>query len=217
VADLTLEGRARRQVNDQRLYLLPKLTREALYLTFLEESQDRLRAAHLPLHMGEALTLARILTFAVDYFLQVPNRQDAILVPAYALAYRFDLPVDDPVFLVARADYARIARLAISLSFGLLRRRLGRDVWSVEEQRAVADFVAQRVEHGGPLPGEFLYLPLLLGGLLVADEVRMPGERIGQSLGLLIQAREKRAEDLAENPELVDLLDNLIAGARRSP
>jgi hypothetical protein len=217
VADLTVQGKARRYVNDQRLYLLPKMTRQALYLTFLEESQERLREAHLPLHMGEALTLARILTFAVEYFSQVPDRQDAVLVPAYVLAYRYDLPTDDPVFLVARADYARIARLAISLSFGLLRRRVGRDVWSIEEQRAVADFVAQRVEHGGPLPAEFLYLPLLLGGLLVADQVQMPGEEIGQSLELLAQAREKRVEDLAENPELVGLLDTLLAGAQRDP
>ena len=210
VADLPIQGKARQQVNDQRLFLLPQLTREALFKAFLEESQARFRDAGLTLHIGEALFLAKILTHTVGYFLTNPDRQDVVLVPAYMLAYRYNLPTSDPVLLVVRADYARIARLAISLSFGLLRQRLKRDVWIVEEQRAVADLVADRVERGGALPAEFLYLPLLLGGLLVAGRVTMPGEKPAQSLALLAQARQKRSADLAENPELVALLDQLL-------
>jgi hypothetical protein len=210
VDDLPVQGKARQHVNDQRLYLLPQLTRQTLYLTFLEESQDRLRDAALPLHLGEAVFLAKILTHTVEYFLQRLDWQDGILVPAYSLAYRYSLAMNDPVFLVARADYARIARLAVSLSFGLLRQRLGREVWTLEEQLAVADLVADRVERGGVLPAEFLYLPLLLGSLLVANQVLMPGEKPAQSLALLAQARQKRSADLAENPELIALLDRLL-------
>ena len=215
VADLPIDGKARHQINDQRLYLLPQITRQALYLAFLEESQERLRDAHLPLHIGEALFLAKILTFTVEYFLKWPERQEAILVPAFALAYRHNLPTDDPVFLVARADYARVTRLAIALSFGLLRKKIGRDVWSVEEQKAVAELVAERVERGGVLPAEFLYLPLLVGGLMVAGDVQMSGEKAAQSLALLEQARQKRADELAENPELVQLLQVLLKQAAR--
>ena len=214
VADLPIQGKARQQVNDQRLFLLPQLTREALFKAFLEESQARFRDAGLTLHIGEALFMAKILTHTVGYFLTNPDRQDVVLIPAYMLAYRYNLPTSDPVLLVVRADYARIARLAISLSFGLLRQRLKRDVWIVEEQRAVADLVADRVERGGVLPAEFLYLPLLLGGLLVAGQVTMPGEKPAQSLALLAQARQKRSADLAENPELVALLDRLLQAAQ---
>jgi hypothetical protein len=210
VDDLPIQGKALRNVNEQRLYILPKLTRQALYVAFLEESQERLRDAQAPLHIGEALFLAKILTFAAEYFLKRPEWQDAILVPAFYLAYRYDLEVDDPVLLVARADYARMTRLAISLSFGMLRQRLGQDVWTMEEQQAVADLVADRVERGGRLPIEFVYLPLLLGGLMVASEVQMPGEKPAQSLALLAQARQKRAAELAEIPELVQLLDRLL-------
>jgi len=216
VEDLQIDGKARHQVNDRRLYLLPQITRQALYLAFLEESQDRLRDAHLPLHIGEALFLAKILTFTVEYFLKRPERQDAILVPAFALAYRYNLSSDDPVFLITRADYARIARLAISLSFGLLRKRIGRDVWTIEEQMAVAALVADRVERGGVLPAEFLYLPLLLGGLMVAGDVQMPGEKAAQSLALLDQARQKRADDFGENPELAQLLQVLLKQAAQA-
>ena len=215
VDDLPIQGKARQYVNDQRLYILPGLTRPALYRAFLEESQARYKDASLPLQIGEALFVAKIMTFAVEYFLRRPDWQDAILLPAYTLAFRYNLATNDPVFLVVRADYARVSRLASALTFGLLRQKMQRDLWSVEEQMAVTDLVADRVERGGPLPAEFLYLPHILGGLLVASQITMPGENTAQSVGLLAQAREKRSADLGQNPELVSLLDSLLQPARQ--
>jgi hypothetical protein len=214
VGELPFQGQARQQVNDQRLYLLPQLKREPLYMAFLEESLERLKDAALPLQIGEAIVLAKILTYTVEHFLNRADWQDAILVPAYTLAYRYDLAMDDPISLIVRADYARIARLAISLSFGMLRERINRDVWTMEEQLAVTDLVADRVERGGVLPVEFLYLPLLLGGLMVSHEVQMPGENLVQSLDLFAKARQQRSPDLAENPEFNDLLDRFLQVAR---
>jgi hypothetical protein len=211
IDDLAFVGKARQHVNDQRLYLQPQLTRQSLYMSFLEESQARFKDASLPLHIGEAIYVSKILTFAVEYFLKQPDRQDVILVPPYMLAYRYSLPMNDPVFLIVRADYARIARLAVSLSFGLLRQRLKRDLWTDEEQLALADLISDRVEQGGILPAEFLYLPLVLGGLLVASQVQMPGEKPLQSLNSLRTARQQRAAQLAANPELVSILDRLLA------
>lgn len=216
VEDMRIQAKALRYVNDRRLYLLPHITRQALYMAFLEESQERLREAGLPLHMGEALFLAKILTYTAEYLLKRTDLQDALLVPAYSLAFRYDLPSDDPVLLICRADYARMARLAISLSFGLLHLRTRRDMWTREEQVAVADLVSDRVERGGLLPAEFLYLPLLLGGVLVAGEVQMPGETAAQSLALLGQAYLKRTADLEENPELVALFQELLKQLARS-
>ena len=214
VPELSLLGKARQHVNDRRLYLIPQVTRRAVYLAFLEESKARLKDAGLPLHIGETVFLAKILTFTVEYFMRRPDWQDVILVPAYMLAIRHNLHTDDPVALIVRADYARIARLAASLSFGMLHQRLGRDTWTLEEQLAVTDLVADRLEWGGTLPAEFLYLPLLLGGLMVASSVQMPGEEPAQSLDLFSKAREQRATDLAHNQELVVLLDQLEQMAR---
>jgi hypothetical protein len=210
VAELPLLGKARTQVNDQLLYLLPKMPRQALYLAALEEGQRRFQQADLPLQLGEALFLAKILTYTAEYLLKHAEWQEAVLVPAHVLAYRHDLPMEDPVWLVMRADYARMARLATSLSFGLLRQRLGRETWTMEEQLAVADLLSARLERGGSLPAEFLYLPLLLGSLLIAREVQMPGEQLAQSLDLLNRARQKRAAELAVNPDLTTLLDRMI-------
>ena len=216
VPELSLLGKARQYVNDRRLYLLPHVTRHTVYLAFLEESQARLKDAGLPLHIGETIFLAKILTYTVEYFMQSPDRQDVILVPAYMLAFRHNLQTDDPVVLIVRADYARIARLATSLSFGMLRQQLGRDRWTLEEQLAVTDLMADRVERGGSLPAEFLYLPLLLGGLTVASEIQMPGEDTNQSLDLFVKARQQRDAELEHNQELTALLDRMEGQARPS-
>ena len=216
VDELTLLGKARQHVNDRRLYLLPQVTRHALYLSFLEESQARLKDAALPLHVAEAIFLAKILTYTVEYFMQRTDLQDAILIPAYMLAFRHDLQREDPVLLIVRADYARIVRLAASLSFGMLQRRIGRDMWTLEEQLAVTDLVADRVEHGGALPAEFLYLPLLLGSLMIASEVQMSGEDLNQSLDSFAKARQQRSADFEHNQDLVTLLDRLEQQVRPS-
>lgn len=213
VQELWIPGKARQQVNDQRLYLLPKIKRQPLFVTLLDESKLRYEQAGLPLQIGEALHLAKILTYTAEYFLARPERQDALLIPAYSLALRYNLPTDDPLHLVARADYARLTRLASSLAFGLVRHRWKKEPWTREEQIAVTDFVADCVESGRTLPAEFLYLPLILGGLMVSADVQMPGEKPAESLALLAKARELRRADLAENPELNALLDSLLQAA----
>jgi len=214
VADLTIHGKARQHINDQRLYLLPKLTSQALYMAFLEESQARFKEAGLPLQIGEALYLSKILTYTIEYFLKRTGGQDAILIPAFTLAFRYDLSTNDPVSLVVRGDYGRLVRLAISLSFGLVHQQLKRKVWTLEEQLAVAELVVDRVERGGVLPAEFLYLPLLLGGLLVAEQVQMPGEKLAQSLDLLTKAYRQRSAELAENTDLLQMVNQLVERAR---
>jgi hypothetical protein len=214
VADLPIHGKARQHVNDQRLYLLPKLTSQAVYKAFLEESQARFKDAGLPLQIGEALFLSKILTYTVQYFLKHTSGQDVIFIPAFTLAFRYNLATNDPVSLVVRGDYGRLVRLAISLSFGLLHQQLKREVWTLEEQLAVAELVVDRVERGGVLPVEFLYLPLLLGGLLVAAQLQMPGEKLGQSLDLFVKSYRQRSAELAENPELLQVLNQLVEKAR---
>ena len=217
MADLPIQGKAQQYTNDQRLYILPKLTRQPLYLAFMEESKARFRDASLPLQIGEAIFLAKILTYAAEYFLSRPDRQDAVLVPAYSLALRYNLPVSDPISLIARADYGRMIRLAESISFGLLKQRLGHAPWTLEEQLAVTDLVANRVEQGGSLPAEFLYLPLLLGGLSVASKIQMPGEILSQSLSLLAKSYNQRTTELADNPELATIFEQLLRSAQTGP
>jgi len=163
----TEQGEYGVRINDRRIHILEQLKVEPMYVALLEESETIFRGMDLPLGVGERIFLAKILTHTAQYFLQDANRQDALLIPIWLDALRHDLSTDDYLGVVTQVGYDRLLRLAIALSFALVHEALGREPWTIEEQRAVADLVLNCVSQGEPLPVEFLYLPLLLGGLLV--------------------------------------------------
>jgi hypothetical protein len=195
---------ARQEANDRRVYATPQLEPEALYLRFMEQAQSLFSASGITLHIGEAIFLAKILTHTVTYMLAQEEWQDCLLVPIYAYAGLTDQPSDDALWLVTELGFTHVAELAAALGFALTEELLDREMWSPAEQRAVREFVADSLGEGKPLPTEFLYLPLILGGLAIADQVHLEGEDIGESLRLLRKAKDERAELFGER-DLRDL------------
>lgn len=210
--DWDLQCRAGREVNERRVHIVPHLVPQAIYVPLLDEGRKRFAEAGIELHVGEAITLAKILTHTVNYFMRNADLQDGLLIPIYMQAYLHDLPTDNATWLVAEAGYSRVIRLAIALSFALVESALKRQPWLPEEQRALADLVIGNLESSQPLPVEFLYLPLLMGGALVRREVVMEGEDPQQSLQMLARAKKERAEDFkGEAAETGQLFDSLLA------
>jgi hypothetical protein len=209
-----LQHRASREVNERRAHIVPYLTPETIYVPLLDEGRKRFADAGIVLHVGEAISLAKILIHTVSYFTRNVDLQDALLIPIYMQAHLYDLPTDNATWLVTEVGYSRIVRLAIALSFALVESALKRQPWLLEEQRALADFVVGNLESGHPLPVEFLYLPLLMGGALVMRAVVMGGEDPQQSLQMLVQAKRERAEDFTgEAAETGKLFESLLARA----
>lgn len=192
--DWDVFAEARQEANDRRVYAVPQLTPESLYLRFMEQAQSLFSASGIALHVGEAVFVAKVLTHTVTYMLGQQEWQDCLLVPIYAYANLTDQPTDDAVWLVTELGFTHVTELAVALSFALSEELLDRQVWSPTEQRAVREFVADSLGEGKPLPTEFLYLPLILGGLATADRVQFEGEDIGESLRLLRKAKDERSE-----------------------
>jgi hypothetical protein len=196
--DWDVFAEARQEANDRRVYAMPQLKPEALYLRFMEQAQSLFSASGITLHVGEAIFLAKILTHTVTYMLGQEEWQDCLLVPIYAYAALADQPSDDALWLVTELGFTHVAELAVALGFAWTEELLAREMWSATEQRAVREFVADSLGEGKPLPTEFLYLPLILGGLAIADQVHLEGEDIGESLRLLRKAKDERAELFGE-------------------
>lgn len=210
--DWDLQHRAGREVNERRAHIVPYLAPEAIYVPLLDEGRRRFADSGIVLHVGEAISLAKILTHTVSYFTRNADLQDGLLIPIYMQAYLYDLPTDNATWLVTEVGYSRIVRLSIALSFALVESALQRQPWLLEEQRALANFVVRSLEAGHPLPLEFIYLPLLMGGALVMRQVVMEGEDPQQSLQMLAQAKKERAEDFTgEAAETGALFDSLLA------
>jgi hypothetical protein len=212
LGDWDLQHRAGREVNERRAYIAPHLAPEAIYVPLLDEGRRRFADAGIVLHVGEAISLAKILTHTVSYFTRNADLQDSLLIPIYMQAYLYDLPTENATWLVTEVGYSRIVRLAMALSFALVESALKGQYWLLEEQRALADLVVGNLESGLPLPVEFLYLPLLMGGALVMRGVVMEGEDPQQSLQMLAQAKKERAKDFTdEASETGELFDALLA------
>ena len=208
-----LVAEARREVNERRLYVLSELTPDRIFASIFQESPMWFAASGVQLHVGEALFVAKMLTSTVTHLLRTVVGQDCLLVPILAYALANEQPTGDVLWLVTQLGYTHILELAIAQSFTLVERALGRQVWNATEQRAARDFIAESLSAGTPLPVEFVYLALILGGLVVAQEWVIDGEDVGQALDLLRAAKAERADAFSgqEWSDLVDLLDLLMA------
>jgi len=208
---------ARHEANDRRIYVASALPPKAVFLPFMEESQAAFGDCGVRLHVGEAIFVAKMLAYTVDYFMSNSEWQDCLLVPIYAYAQASQAPSDEPVWLVTQLGYTHVIELAIALSFALVEEVLGRQPWKQTEQTMVREFVVGCLLEGTALPAEFVYLPLLLGGMVVADVVVLEGEDVTDSLRLLTKAKDERERLFAEADlrTLNDTFNRLLAKKAR--
>lgn len=205
---------ARREVNERRLYVLSELAADRIFASMFQESPMWFAESGVQLHVGEALFVAKMLTSTVTHLLRTVVGQDCLLVPIFAYALANEQPTGDVLWLVTQLGYTHVLELAIAQSFALVERALGRQVWNAAEQRAARDFITESLTAGTPLPVEFVYLPLILGGLVIAQEWVIDGEDVEQAKSLLRAAKAERADAFSgqEWSDLGDILGLLIAG-----
>jgi hypothetical protein len=216
IKDIESQVKAQREVNDRRVHISDELVQEPLFVHLMAETQKRYDEAGVPLHLGEAIAIAKVLTYTAEHFLKDGEMQNGLLVPIFARAIEQDITTSEPLPLLRFAGYYHLTRLACAMSFGLVAQALKRQPWSVEERRAVIDLIATQVDTGQPLPEEFLYIPLLLGATQVADKVVMESEDYRQSLDMLREAKAGRQHIFEEEETLMEasqIFDQLIAAA----
>jgi hypothetical protein len=207
------QGQALQEINQRRAVIIEQLQIEPLFVGLFVEGQKRFAEADLPLRIGEAIALGKILTYTVRHFLVSTDLQDGLLVPIWELANQYDLPTGDPLWVLRNVGFQHMLRLSVALSFGLIRRAMGRHPWNLEERRAVTSLVADTVEARQPLSPEFLYIPLLIAAAYISRQITLEGEDSKYSLKLLQKAKAARADiftdpDLAEANLLFDRLTN---------
>ncbi|MEW5958593.1 MAG: hypothetical protein AB1801_12755 [Chloroflexota bacterium] len=208
---LDLFNRAVRELNLREVKFKEELSTESLYAMLYAESTVRLADTGLPLRVGEAIILAKILTYSCQYFLSSPDRRNGLLVPIWERALEAELNTTDVIHVIRSVGYYHVLKLAIAISFGLIARTAGRQPWSAEERQAVANHIAESIEAGQELQVDFLYLPLLMAGALISNKLILDGEDPGQTLALLKQASEARAELFADaEMEQANKVFNLI-------
>ena len=183
--DLDIQVRAAQEFNDRRLHIVPPLTRPVLFAALLNESRQRFASAGIDLTLGEGIFLGKILTRTVELFFSNEALQDALFIPIFQRLLLADVPFDNAVWLLMKFGYEHVLKLSVALSFGLLETYRKERAWSLEEQRGVRHFVVSQLSKHAALPVDFLYVPLILGGILVGRQMVLPGEEYQKSLAAI--------------------------------
>jgi hypothetical protein len=204
---------ARREVVERRPFLLSELTMDRVFGSMFQETPMWFSQSAVRMHVGETLLVAKMLTATVNHLLSDPIGQDCLLIPVLAYALANDQPTGDVLWLVTQLGYTHVLELAIASSFALVEDTIERQVWSYAEQRAARDFVVESLNEGAPLPAQFLYLPLILGGLVVAHDLVLDGEDVRETIGLIQTAKTRRADEFTgqEWRDLDDIFNLLVA------
>jgi hypothetical protein len=217
IEDAQLQTNACNDLNARRAGILEGLAPEPVYTALFMEGQDRCSKSGSPLRVGEAIAFGKILTFCALHFLGSSSQQDGLLVPMWELALKYDLPTEDPLWVLRHVGFGHLARLSVAVSFGLVARALNSQPWDVEERRALIQEIPDRLDRGDSLPTELIYVPMLAASTTIASRITVPGEDVRQSLNLLRAAKTARA-DVFSDPDLTQsstVFDQLLDAALR--
>lgn len=186
------------EVNNRRVDFSKELSLDSLYAAMFAESTKRYADCGVPLRIGEAVTVAKMLTYCSQYFMSSPERINGLLVPIWETAIQHGEPTTEISDVMRKVGYYHILKLSLAMSFGLIAKSVGKHYWPLVERQAVTGFIANMVEGAQEIEPDFLYLPLLMGGTSIARSLKMDGENVTESLALQYKAFSSRPDLFAD-------------------
>lgn len=116
-----------------------------------------------------------------------------------------------PVRVVSELLYFDLLRDCVPFAVNLIERETRSNMGSPDEQAQYTEQLVDRMQAHDQIGFEDAYLPLLLGGLLVANRVVKQQEHIDAALRDLEAAlNDRREEQEADNAPVFELADHLI-------
>lgn len=196
--DAKFFNKAAQEIHERQVKLKKDLTVEALYANLYGESVAKFADTGLGLRVGEAIILAKILTYSCQYFLSNGDLANGLLLPIWERAFAIEADTTDGLGLIRTVGYHHLLRISVALSFGLIGQLFGRHFWSLDERQGVANHIADSIEMGDSLVLDFLYLPLLMAGTQISNKLKLKGEDPSHTLSLIYTARQARRELFAD-------------------
>ncbi len=208
------------QVGDLVKKMLPLLRRERVFFPLLKAIQARFDAVGFRLWAGEAVMIAKMLTYTLELGapIQMAGQESPVYPRWYAtlsqaLLDDADLAVPEAVDLLAsRILLPDLLFDAGMIAFSTLSTLINESFGDEAELRAHLDtLVDALISANQGLNLNYAWLPLVLGGLVTNGAVTMPREDVVETVHLFLNAREKRlAEAQEEQSVLFEIADDLI-------
>jgi hypothetical protein len=212
--------------------VLPHLKRASVFKPLLGETAARFKAAGYELHPAEAALIAKLLTLILEFAAPEETGHGFMAAGPYAVK---PLVLDDPLRLqvsptlphwaiglltllerdartaqypvqaVQRPLYEPLVRDAAAYAFSLIERDSGEDLGTEAEHAQHVEELVEALRAGRGLDFAHAYLPLVLGGVLVNDQIPAAKETPAELLVMAIAALGARRPEVPD--ELMPLYE----------
>jgi hypothetical protein len=217
---------------------LPHLKRAEVFAPLLEVTQRRFADAGFALEQAEALVIAKLLTLILEYATPRHTGHGHQAAGAYNIAgllERDPFGMDDaprlphwlngligymdqdvraashPVPMLTRYLYEPLLRDGMDYAFTLIGAATGENLGSDDERARYCDALIGRLGEKGNLDLSHVYLPLVLGGILVCDRLLLANEHPADVFRGIQAAVESRAGACADDGgEICDMANRLL-------
>ncbi|MBK8024698.1 MAG: hypothetical protein IPK19_25565 [Chloroflexi bacterium] len=204
------------QMLDSARVVATSFVRGEVFEPLLESTEEMFAIHGNPLHPGEAVAIAKLLTYALSdrsdsepKFRYEDQRWFQVLVQTLAADEKVARWMGGEI--ASRTLYESVIYDAVLLGFALIRPRVRTNLGDRAERIAYANKVVRWL--AGQLPPDlvYIYLPLVLGGVAVNHIVTGPGDDPWGMLEDLREAYRGRVR-LADSStqEVFEMLDRLI-------
>ncbi len=220
-----------------RVSTLPLLKRQLLLKPLIETTESRFKAAGFPLKLAEATTIANLMTLVLEYATPRATAHGAIVARGYDVEgllgrdlFEQDKPpvlphwfrgmlgtieidaraATHPAQVITRYLYDDLLRDAIDFGFDLISEATGEDFGSGEEQVAYREQLIELLKAKDGLDFSRVYLPLVMGGILISEQVALAKENPVELLNAIGLALEERFERLSADEQPIYTMTNQI-------
>lgn len=213
-----------------RVNVLPKLRRRAVYEPLLQKTRERFDQAGYPLRDVEAGVIARLLTLILEFANASKTSKGAFEAGIYNLEPRLAekrLNVDEsqplprwatallraaardervlsvPVRAIPHFAYNDLLVDGMIYSFKEIEKATGHDLGTDDEMVSYAEMVVEKLGKSGEMDFSHAYMPLVIGGILICDQMLLPDERLGDLLDEIKYLLEEHEEEQNEENEMI--------------
>ncbi len=212
--------------------VLPKLKRETLYPPLYEATAQRFQQSGYDLQPPEIHYITKLLVYILElaapdenshdylkdehYDVQLAlkrvmrGEQDALTLPAWckgmlkAIEANPTIAVEQPAVALASTGYEELLRDAMRLGFQMITTSTGEKMGSDEDMQEYADKLVGKLQAGKPvLSFSDVYLPLLMGGVIIYDRAVLKAEKMGEMLTELSRIVKSRYAEINADDDMV--------------
>jgi hypothetical protein len=175
-----------------------RMTRTAVYAHLLDEVEKRFGNRDLPLHPGEAMAIAKMMTYTLDEGLDLEpgfsvEESQWFKTLCHVLAYDESLEDMDKGELAVEYLFESALFDAVLLAFGVIGPRVREDLGDDDEQVNYANRIMTWLTSQGQPDLSYAYLPLIMGAIVINELATVNPDNPWTMLDLLREAQRGRA------------------------